>query len=374
MRTFMAALNRLLSKINWLFVFTVVLPTSLAVAYYGFIASDIYISESRFVVRSPQKQQSNGLLGSIMQEAGFSRAVEDTYTVHDYILSRDAMYRLNDILKIKDAYSKSSIDFINRFPTLLMKDSFEDFHEYYQKYIKVDSDVKTSISVLRVSAFSAQEARRINELLLTMSEGLINKLNERARNDLIQFASVEVKIAEQNARNASLALSNYRSKQSVFDPEKQSALQLQQIAKLQDELIAVKTQLSQVKAFTPDNPQLPMLQKRVESLNKEIATESAKVTSASEGSLSSKASAYERLVLERAFADKQLATAMAALENARNEAQRQQLYLERLAQPNLPDIAVEPKRIKGVFATLMLGLIAMGVLSMFLAGVREHQD
>lgn len=374
MRMSMAALNRLFSKINWLFVLTVLLPTTFAIVYYGFMASDIYISESRFVVRSPQKQTQSGLLGSLMQDAGFSRAVEDTYTVHDYILSRDAMYRLDDILKIKTAYSQANIDFVNRFPMFFMKNSYEDFYEYYQKFVKVDADAKTSISVLRVSAFSAQEARRMNELLLTMSEGLINKLNERARNDLIQFASVEVKIAEQNARNASLALSNYRSKQSVFDPEKQSALQLQQIAKLQDELIAVKTQLSQVKAFTPDNPQLPMLQKRVESLNKEIATESAKVTSASDGSLSSKASAYERLILERAFADKQLATAMSALENARNEAQRQQLYLERLAQPSLPDIAVEPKRIKVIITSFILGLIAWGILSMLLAGVREHQD
>lgn len=370
----MAGLNRLFNKINWLLVLTVLLPSSLAVVYYGMIASDIYISESRFVVRSPQKQPSGGLLGALMQDAGFAQSQEDTYAVHDYILSRDAMYKLDKILNMKTAYSDANIDFINRFPTIGTEDSFEDFYKHYQKYISVDSDSKTSISVLRVSAFSAQDSRRINELLLSMAEGLVNKLNERARNDLIQFATVEAKIAEENARNASAALSNYRSKQSVFDPEKQSALQLQQIAKLQDELIAVKTQVSQVRAFTPDNPQLPMLQKRAESLQKEIALESAKVTSSGEGSLSSKAANYERLVLDRAFADKQLASAMAALEAARNEAQRQQLYLERLAQPSLPDIAVEPKRIKSSFIVFILGMVIWGILSLFLKAVKEHHE
>ena len=370
----MAALNRLFNKINWLFVLTVLLPTLLASVYYGLIASDIYISESRFVVRSPQKQSGGGLLGALLQDAGFAQSQEDTYAVHDYILSRDAMYKLDKILNMKSAYSDANIDFINRFPTIGTEDSFEDFYKHYQKYISVDSDSKTAISVLKVSAFSAQDSRRINELLLSMAEGLVNKLNERARNDLIQFATVEAKIAEENARNASAALSNYRSKQSVFDPEKQSALQLQQIAKLQDELIAVKTQVSQVRAFTPENPQLPMLQKRADSLQKEIALESAKVTSSSEGSLSSKAANYERLILDRAFADKQLASAMAALETARNEAQRQQLYLERLAQPSLPDIAVEPKRVKSCFIVFILGMVIWGILSLFLKAVKEHHE
>ena len=56
--------------INRLFLLTVLLPTTLAIIYYGFIASDIYISESRFVVRSPEKQQITGI-GALLQGAGF---------------------------------------------------------------------------------------------------------------------------------------------------------------------------------------------------------------------------------------------------------------------------------------------------------------
>jgi len=36
-----------------LFVAVVVLPTAASALYYGAVASDLYISESRFVVRSP---------------------------------------------------------------------------------------------------------------------------------------------------------------------------------------------------------------------------------------------------------------------------------------------------------------------------------
>ena len=65
---------------------------------------------------------------------------------------------------------------------------------------------------------------------------------------------------------------------------------------------------------------------------------------------------------------------MTSLEQARNEAQRKQLYLERIVQPSLPDVAVEPRRLRGVAATFLLGLVAWGILSMLIAGVREHQD
>ena len=58
----------------------------------------------------------------------------------------------------------------------------------------------------------------------------------------------------------------------------------------------------------------------------------------------------------------------------RNEAQRKQLYLERIVQPSLPDVAVEPRRLRNVLATFALGLVAWGVIGMLLAGVREHQQ
>jgi capsular polysaccharide transport system permease protein len=63
---------------------------------------------------------------------------------------------------------------------------------------------------------------------------------------------------------------------------------------------------------------------------------------------------------------------MTALETARSEAQRQQLYLERIVQPNRPDVAIEPRRIRSVIIILVLGLMSWGILSLLAASVREH--
>jgi len=290
---------------NKLFLATVVVPTALSILYFGPIASDVYITESKFVVRSPQKS-SPLTMGDVFGKIGFSKSDDDSYSVRDYITSRDALNTLNQEIKIKDIYSQSSIDVFNRYPGLKFWDnSLERFHGYYQEHIGVQVDGSSSISTLIVRAYTAEDAAKINQRLVDMSEALVNRLNERARQDLIKTANSEVSIAKNKLETISQELTKMRSQNTNHEPEKQ-------VSKLQS------------------------------------------------------------LALERDFADKQLATALASLEQARAEALRKQLYIERVVQASQPDKAMEPRRIKGIFTTFILGLIAWGVLSLMISGIKEH--
>jgi len=357
---------------NPLFLLTVIVPTALAILYYGLFASDVYTSESSFVVRSPERQ-STSVLGSFLRGAGFSRAQDDSYTIADYVLSRDALHVLVDQIKLDKAYSGSDVDHVSRFAGLDSDNSFEALFKYYQKMVKVQTDSTSSITTLSVKAFTAKDAVDANRLLISQSEDLVNRLNSRGRQDMIKYAQSEVTGAEMKAKAAAVAVSEFRNSQSVIDPERQATIKLQQIAKLQDELIATTTQLAQLKTFTPQNPQIPAMQKRAQTLQGEIANEGNAVTGGTK-SLARKAGDYQRVQLESEFANKQLASMLASLETARSEAQRQQVYLERVSQPSLPDVAQDPKRLRSIFAVLAMGLVAWGILSMLFAGVREHQD
>lgn len=359
-------------KIDRVFLITVLIPTALATIYFGFISSDIYVSESKFVVRSPERQTASPL-GSLLKGSGFSRSQDDSYTVQDFILSRDALKKVSQYIDARAAYSNPSIDLFSRFSGLDFDDSFEALHRYYQKKIDIQLDSLSSITTLTVRGFTAESVFQMNQRLLELSEALVNELNERGRQDMIRFASIEVEQAERKASAAAMALSGYRNQQGVIDPERQSVIPLQQIAKLQDELLATKTQLAQLTQLTKDNPQIPALKTRQKLLQSEIDAETHRVTGG-EKSLSSKAADFQRLALEREFADKQLATALSSLVQARNEAQRKQLYLERIVQPSQPDKAMEPRRLRAVAAVFVLGLIAWGVLTMLIAGIKEHQD
>jgi len=113
------------------------------------------------------------------------------------------------------------------------------------------------------------------------------------------------------------------------------------------------------------------LQVRIAGLAREIAQQLGSVAG-SRRSLSATASRYQRLLLDRDFADKRLAAAMTSLQDARAEARRKQAYVERIAQPSLSDDPQEPRRVRSILATLMLGLVAWAILTMLFAGVREH--
>lgn len=355
-----------------LFVLTVVIPTVASIVYFGVVASDVFVSESRFVVRSPQRQAQTSVVGALLQGTGFARAQDDTYPVIDYVQSRDALTELNAKNYVFDSYSRQG-DFLSRFQAHL-DPSFENLWKYYKnRIVTVELDSTSAITTLQVRAFTAQAAVDINEKLIEMSERLVNRMNQRAASDSIHFAKLQADEAASKAKDAAAALASYRNTNTVFDPERQSALQLQQVTALQGQLFAAQTQLTQLQSISPQNPQVPVLKTSIASLQQQVREANSDVTGGKR-SLSAKAGAYARLQLDSQFADKQLASAMAALDGARADAQRKQLYLERLIQPNRPDVAIEPKRLRGIATVFVLGLVAWASLSLLLASVREHRD
>jgi capsular polysaccharide transport system permease protein len=358
-----------------MFILIVAVPTVAALTYFGVLASDIYISESRFLVRSPQRQMaSTGLVGQLLQTSGLSHSQDDTYSVRDYILSRDALRELDERLNVRKAFSNTDIDTFNRFPGIFRHDrSFEEFYLYYGKHVEVEYDPVSSITTLTVRAFNAADAFKINDLLLEISERLVNTLNDRSKHDLIDFAEGEVHIASEKAKAASLALLSYRNSHEVFEPDRQAAIQLEGIARIQQDLVSTEAQLAQLRKLSPDNPQVRSLNTRAESLRAAIAGEAAKVTGG-RGSFSARAPDFERLALDVDFADKQLGAALAGLETARTEAEQKQLYLERLVQPNSPDKAMAPRRFRGVLTVFLISVIVWGVSSLLVASVRDHAD
>lgn len=366
------SLKARIGKVRPLFFFVVVIPTALSILYFGIFASDVYISESRFVVRSPDKQAPSGL-GMLLKTTGFGSSGDEIYAAQDYVLSRDALKALDRNAAFTRAYSAPSISVFDRFAPLGMSHSFEDLYKYYKKKVEIQQNTTSSIVTLSVRAFTPKDAARFNEQLLEMAEATVNKLSERGRQDLIRFSQREVDEAKAKSRAAALALSAYRNQAGVVDPEKQATVQLQMISKIQDELIATRMQLRELRAYTPQNPQIEILDVRAQGLAREI-DEQLGLVAGDRKSLSSRAAEYQRLSLESQFADKNLASAMASLEDARNEARRKQAYVERIVDPNVPDDPLEPRRWRGIFSTLILGLAAWAVISMLVAGMLEHKD
>jgi len=360
-------------KLGPLFFCVVIVPTLLATIYYGLFASDIYVSESRFVVRAPERPSSVGSLGILLRSAGWGSAGAEVYAARDYILSRDALDQLNQGNAVAKAYGSPTVSIFDRFDPLGLNGSKESLYQYYLGKVSVGHDATSSIVTLQVRAYTPQAAHRFNTILLARAERLVNGLNVRAQADLMRLAQSEVDKAQKKVTDTALALARFRDRSGVVDPDQQASVQLQMISKLQDELIATRMRLVQLRRLAADNPQIPIMEAGIASLQGEIEEETSKIVGGRE-SLAGSSVQYQRVLLDNQFAEKQLAAAMAAFEEARSEGQRKQAYVERIVEPSMPDEALEPRRLRGILTAFVVGLVAWGVISMLIAGVREHRD
>lgn len=362
-------LPKYLNPLLWI---TVILPTLFSAIYFGSYASDIYISESSFVVRSPRNQNTLSGVGALLQGTGFARSQDDTYTVQEYIRSRTALEQLQQTLPVREFYSDKG-DILTRFNGFGWNNSQEAFYKYFKDRLNVDFDSVAGIATLRIRAFDPEDGFAINESLIKQGEELINRLNERARADTVAFAEQAVENAEKKVKETSDALTRYRVKNKFVDLPAQSNAQLSLVSNLSSELIRVETQLAQLESITPDNPQVGALKQRQKSLKAQLDQQS-KSLAGSGNSIATQAADYQRLMLDNELAQQQLTTAMVSLQNTRNEADRQQLYLEVISQPSKPDWAVEPYRLYNILATLIIGLMLYGVFSLLIASIREHKN
>ena len=73
-------IRQLYRSLNVWFWAIVGLPTLVAGVYFFAIASDLYLSEAKFIVRSPNHVQASSL-GALIQSTGLGRAVDDTAVV-----------------------------------------------------------------------------------------------------------------------------------------------------------------------------------------------------------------------------------------------------------------------------------------------------
>jgi capsular polysaccharide transport system permease protein len=88
--------------------------------------------------------------------------------------------------------------------------------------------------------------------------------------------------------------------------------------------------------------------------------------------LSASLSDFDASMLEKEFAEKAYASASAALQVARADADRQHRYLAIIAAPSTPDASTYPHRVRSVLAAFVLTFLLLGIVSLIGATVREH--
>lgn len=349
----------------------VILPTVITAIYFLLIASPRYVSESSFVVRAPSQPQVSQL-GMALQGVGLSAGSTDAYAIHEYVRSADGLRELMTKVDVAAVYDRPGVDMLSRLPRPFANHSFESFRKGFNNFITIGYDSQTGISTLRVQAFTAEDAKRINAALLAGGEGLINRMNARAAADTVAQSQLSVRQAQARLSAAQTALTTFRNREGVIDPARSAVAGSQMIGELSVNLATLKAERAQLAASAPDAPQLPALDGRIRAFERQIQIEQQKIAGDAD-SLAPKISVYEELSLEREFADKLLASATAELSTAQVEARRQRLYLDTVVAPDAPDSPQEPRRLWAILTVLTTTLVLYGIGWLVWAGIRESR-
>jgi capsular polysaccharide transport system permease protein len=358
------------------FVLMVVVPNLVAAIYYGLLASDQYVSEAKFTVSSGAIPKFDGL-GSVTGIPPML-IVQDTQIVTNYIHSRAMVEQLDREVGLRDAYSAESIDYWARFNK---GKPIEKFTDYWGKMSATTIAFPSGIVTVTVRAFSPEDAKRIADAVVRLSESLINDLNERMRRDAVLASEQDMHRAADQLGRARLQMELARNAEGLLDVTQTSNALNGLVTELEADLLKAQQEYQTQSRYVSDSaPQIRALKSRITALNGQLGEMKAQLTSQSESSVSAKAdkalsgkmTKFAELDLDQRIAEKRYASSVAALEAARLLTERQMLYLHEIVAPALPEESKYPKRWLSVAMTFLASIIGWGITVGMMVFVRNH--
>ncbi|PNG25640.1 hypothetical protein [Methylocella silvestris] len=340
-----------------------VVPAVASVIYFSLIASSEYTSEARFAVRGGERVSTDAI-SALTGLASFTQ-IQDSLIVSNYVKSQAIVEALEREIDLRAIYSKHSIDWLSRFNA---DEPIEAFVKYWVWRLKTSIESPSGIVTVKVSAFSPEDALKIADATVDLSERLVNSLSTRALNDAVAQAGMELARAESRLSAARVALRDLRNTQATLDPRRTADGIGKLVAELRFEKIRLEQDITAAGRANvgADAPQVQIMRARVDVIGEQIASLEDQVTSqdgSSSQTLSGKITRFDELELERQIAEKQYTLTAAALERARVNAEGKKVYLATFVHPVLAYEASGPHRL--VYS--LLGVAASALL--YVAGM-----
>ena len=354
-----------------IFACVVLLPTVAVFLYYLLWASPMYVSQTRFAIRSADSSGGGLDIASALLRSSSSTGA-DAHIVVEYIQSLDIIHDIDKELGVDLHFSDKDHDVFSR----LTNNPTQDEQLRYWKLAVIPAlDQDTGIITLETKAYSPEMAQKIAAAVLARSEALVNTMNLRAREDAVSLAQSEVQRAEARVRKAQEAMRNFRDAHTLLDPRVTAAGLQGVVTELEGEAVKLRAQLAEAQSFMRSSaPATKALQTRLKAVESQLDQEKQRLAGlrSQEGNLNAVVGEYEDLTIEAEFAQKQLVTAMSALESARVHEVAKSRYVVAFQQPTLPDESLYPRPFLFTAYVFVGALLLLGLGSLITASIREH--
>ena len=350
------------------FLFVVLAPLVAAVTYLFVVAENQYHSISGFTVRSQDESSATDLLGGLAQFTGGSIAT-DSDILYEFIQSQEMVEAVDARIDLRAHYSRF---WPNDWIYSIWPDaSQEDLISYWNRVVGVSYDPSTGLIEVQTKAFDPETARAINDAIVSESQLRINELNLQAREDAMQYAIADLNDAVILLKGAREALTNFRTRSQIVDPETDIQTRMGVMTSLQQQLAEALVEYDLLLGTSTSNdPRLTDVAKKIDVIRARIAIERQNFASSStetggvDQDYPTLISEFERLTVDREYAEQFYFASLTALESARNEANRQSRYLATYIKPTKAQDSEYPRRfvlsaLIGLFLLLGWSIMAL---------------
>ncbi len=341
--------------------------------FYWVWATDRYVSEAIIIIQNTKSSIVPDMnRGSIMGLTA-STSGPDQLLLLEHLQSVDMLKKLDKKLDLRVHYSHGDIDFFSRMWDKVSP--IEDFYEYFQSRLEVNFDDFSGVLRIRAEAFQPDMAEKIATILVQEGESYMNKLSHQLAQAQVDFLERQVNNTYADVLNASNALIKYQNKEGLASPTAMAESMIAIIAGLETQRTDLETQLAALpRNLVNNHPQKTMLRQSLEAIGRQISAEKSKLASITGRSLNTLMAEHERLQMEFDFKKEIYKTALVALEAGRMEASRTIKQVSVLQHPQLPEYPLKPRRIYNAIATLLVGLLIMGMLKLLESIILDHVD
>lgn len=365
-------MKRLFSKQPWL---TAAVLTIVCVGiYWGFIASDRYVSETHLIVDRTDLQGGSSFdLTSIITGGGNSST--DLRLLRDHLRSVDMLNKLQEKLDLRAHFSSDTHDYFSR---LAPDASQEDFHDYYLRRTSIEIDDQVGVLRIKAQAYTPKMAQDIAKELITEGEAFMNFMGHELARTQVNFLEHQVAQSSQRQQEARNALLAFQNETGLISPQAQAEALAAITARLEGELTTLRAQQSAMLGYlSPQAADVVQLGLKISAIEKQLQSERARLAAPVKGkseALNRQVEQYQLLEMDAKFTHQVYETSMMALERGRIEALRMLKKISILQQPTLAQDSTEPRRLYNllVFALTVLALAIIGQL--LAAIIRDHKD
>lgn len=357
------------------FIVITVLPSATTFWYMQTRAADQYASTLGFTVRSDETTTAADLLGGLGQTLGGGSTGHDTDILYEFILSQEIIRRIDNKLDLDAIFSIRA----DQDPILSYQSggAIEDLEDYWKRMVRVSYDNSSGLVKLRVLAFTPEDATAIATEIYDESSEMINLLSQSAREDSTQYAEEGLKNAIERLKSARDALTIFRLKNQMVDPNADIQAQMGLLTTLQTQLASALIEYDLIATNSNSNdPRVVQALRQIEVIEARILKERQKFGAGggSEGGIefASTISEFERLTVDREFAETSYAASLQALDGARADANRKSRYLAAYVQPTVAEKSQFPQRNLIFTVITAFAFLIWAILSLVYYALRDR--